>query len=95
MFVGSHGSNHYWLERIDADSQRKDIADSLNFLENVGANTKDWIMCYPYGSFNEITVDLIKSFGAIAGITTEVRKANLSKDNCLTLPRYDTNDFPQ
>jgi hypothetical protein len=37
----------------------------------------------------------LERYGASVGITTEVRKADLSKDNALTLPRFDTNDFPQ
>ena len=52
-------------------------------------------MCYPYGGYNTDTLSIIDKLGAAAGVTTEVQKANLSKDNPLLLPRFDTNDFPQ
>ena len=95
MYVGSHGAMHYWLNRISADKQKEDIIKSLEFLEDVGTSTKNWIMCYPYGAYNEITLSLLKEFNAAIGITTEIRRAELFHDNPLTLPRFDTNDFPQ
>jgi peptidoglycan/xylan/chitin deacetylase (PgdA/CDA1 family) len=95
MHVGSHGSRHYWLDRITKENQRIDIQDSLEFLEDVGASTKNWVMCYPYGAYNSDTLSLVNSLGAKVGITCEVRKANLDTDNQLILPRFDTNDFPQ
>jgi len=95
MYVGSHGSMHYWLDRISSQKQKVDISSSVEFLEEVGAPTSNWIMCYPYGAYNNTTLSLLKELGASIGITTEVRKANLGIDNPLTLPRLDTNDFPQ
>tara|TARA_Y100000766_G_C18912126_1_gene608895 strand:+ start:3901 stop:4827 length:927 start_codon:yes stop_codon:yes gene_type:complete len=95
MYVGSHGSMHYWLNRVSPEKQRHDIASSLNFLEEIGAPTSDWIMCYPYGGYNDDTLSIIKQYGAAIGLTTEIRRAELSKENPLTLPRLDTNDFPQ
>lgn len=95
MYVGSHGSMHYWLDSLDYEQQREDISTSLEFLEDCGASTSNWIMCYPYGAYNEKTLSLLTEFGASLGLTTEVRKASIGKDNPLTLPRFDTNDFPQ
>lgn len=95
MYVGSHGSRHYWLDRIKKENQRIDIQNSLEFLEDVGASTKNWVMCYPYGAYNSDTLSVINSLGAKIGITCEARKANLSTDNHLKLPRFDTNDFLQ
>ena len=94
MYVGSHGSMHYWLDRISSQKQKVDISSSMEFLEEVGAPTSNWIMCYPYGAYNDTTLSLLKEMGASIGITTDFRKANLEIDNPLTLPRFDTNDFP-
>ena len=94
MYVGSHGSMHYWLDQINSQKQKVDISSSLEFLEEVGAPTSNWIMSYPYGAYNNTTLSLLKDLGASIGITTEARKANLGIDNPLTLPRLDTNDFP-
>lgn len=93
MYVGSHGSEHKWLDKISDYEQNKDIALSLEFLEKVGASTSNWIMCYPYGAYNNATLKIIKKLGAIAGVTTNARKAIIGTDNPLTLPRFDTNDF--
>lgn len=95
MFIGSHGSRHCWLNKISDIHQKEDIVESLSFLEEVGAPTEDWIMCYPYGGYNSETLQLLKKFGALIGITTEARVANILKDDALTLPRMNTNDFPQ
>jgi peptidoglycan/xylan/chitin deacetylase (PgdA/CDA1 family) len=95
MYVGSHGSMHYWLDKIPPEEQERDIKQSLEFLDSVGASTNDWVMCYPYGAYNDDTIALLKRFEAALGITTEVRVANLTADNPFKLPRLDTNDFPQ
>ena len=95
MSIGSHGSNHCWLDQIGRNRQEKDIKQSLSFLEELGVPIKDWVMCYPYGAFNNDTLDIVSKMGAAVGVTTRVSKALLSKDNPLTLPRFDTNDFVQ
>ena len=95
MYVGSHGCMHYWLDRINEDKQRLEISKSIEFLEQVKAPTSKWIMCYPYGAYNKTTLSLLKEFDASIGITTESRIALIDQDSPFTLPRLDTNDFPQ
>ena len=95
MYVGSHGSMHHWLDKVSVEEQRQDVKDSLEFLDNVGAPTEGWVMCYPWGAYNTATLSLMREFNAAVGVTTEVRMANISNDNPLTLPRFNTNDFPQ
>lgn len=95
MYVGSHGSKHYWLDKILPDEQETEIQESLMFIEEIGSSTKDWVMCYPYGAYNNSTLTLLKKYKASAAITTEARIANLTNDNPFKLPRLDTNDFPQ
>ena len=51
-------------------------------------------MNYPYGNYNTVVIDYIKSLGACVGLTTEVRVAEIGKDNPFELPRLDCNDFP-
>lgn len=100
MYVGSHGAMHYWLNQISSEEQEKDIKRSLNFLENIGTSTKDWVMCYPYGAYNNATLSLLDKYSASIGLTDgsqEIgnRVANLETDNPFELTRLDTNDFPQ
>ena len=51
-------------------------------------------MNYPYGNYSQEVVRYIKTQGACVGLTTEVRAAQIGKDESLLLPRFDCNDFP-
>jgi peptidoglycan/xylan/chitin deacetylase (PgdA/CDA1 family) len=95
MYVGSHGYRHLWLDKESYESQSTEIDSSINFLENVGAITKNWIMCYPYGAYNENTLTILKKRNCAIGLTTKVGLAKISKEDSLELSRYDTNDYPQ
>jgi len=95
MHFGSHGASHVWLDSLKKGEQVIDILRSLEFLEEMGIPSKEWFMCYPYGAFNNETLDIVSEFGGVVGLTTEPRVAHLDSDHPLTLPRFDTNDFPQ
>ena len=60
MYVGSHGCRNIWLGKEKKSEQIKDIKLSLDFLNKVGASTKNWIMCYPYGSYNSDTLNILR-----------------------------------
>ena len=95
MYIGSHGFEHDWLEIFDRAHQEKQIDRSVQFLRDLGWKTDAWVMCYPYGSYNQTLLELLSKKGCVAGLTTRVDIANLSMDNLLTLPRLDTNDLPK
>ena len=95
MYVGSHGYKHVRLNKETVSSQRYEIDLSLKFLHEVGARNNDWIMCYPYGAYNQDTLDLLKDHNCAVGLTADGGKAAVTKKGALELPRYDTNDFPQ
>jgi len=94
MYVGSHGAGHYWFDRLDPASQTKEIDESLEFLRSLGAPTNDWVMCYPYGAYNDTLLPLLRERGCRIGLTTKVAVAQLDVDDPLALPRLDTNDLP-
>ena len=94
MYVGSQGYNHFWLNTLNYQDQKNEIEKSLNFLKGVGAPTENWIMCYPYGSFDDNTISILKEKNCSYAFTSAPRIANLDKDH-FKLPRKDTNDFPQ
>lgn len=94
MYVGSHGAGHYWLDRLDPASQANEIDASLDFLRALGAPTHDWVMCYPYGAYNDTLLPLLKDRSCAIGLTTEVAVARPGTDNPLAFPRLDTNDLP-
>lgn len=96
MYFGSHGASHYWLNRIPKEMQEVEIDRSLDFLRAIGSPIDDfWVMCYPYGGWNEGLLEVLRSRNCALGLTTEVATANLASHHKLILPRYDTNDFPR
>jgi peptidoglycan/xylan/chitin deacetylase (PgdA/CDA1 family) len=95
MYVGSHGYDHFWLNTLSTQQQEKEIDLSLTFLASLGADTRRWIMCYPYGAHNESLLSVLKSRNCVIGLTTDVGLAYLGEHNPLILPRLDTNDLPK
>ena len=93
MFIGLHGYDHYWLGNLSPEQMRQDISMALDVMDPF-IDRKRWVMNYPYGDYNPDVLEYIRSQGACLGLTTDVRIADLSKDNLLELPRLDCNDFP-
>lgn len=93
MFIGLHGFDHFWLGNLPEKEMKEDIDKSIESL-NEFIDPNAWVMNYPYGNYNQGVLEYIKSKGALVGLTTEVRVAEIGVDNMLTLPRFDCNDFP-
>jgi len=94
MEIGGHGYKHVWLETLSRTEQQEEIDRTINFLTKIsGEKPSDWIMCYPYGSYNNVTLELLNPVGCILGLSTRV---DLVSDfsNPLELARLDTNDLP-
>lgn len=93
MEIGGHGYAHEWLGNLDFESQREEITRTVAFLKcTFGRELHDWVMCYPYGNYNDHTIALLAERGCAMGLTTKVGKADLS--HLLELQRLDTNDLP-
>lgn len=93
MFIGCHGYDHYWLGNLSSEQMKQDISMALDIIDEF-IDRKRWVMNFPYGNYNLDVLDYIKSQGACVGLTTEIRVAEIGKDNALELPRLDCNDFP-
>lgn len=93
MFFGLHGYDHYWMNRLELGELKKDIKKGVESLNGL-IDEKKWVINYPYGSYSKQVIESLKDSGCILGFSTEVRTANLAKDNRYILPRFDTNDFP-
>ncbi len=94
MYFGNHGYGHYWLNRLDADGQRKEVDRGLAFMRDVGIPTDRWIMNYPHGGHDEGLLAYLRETNCSAALCTAVDVANLDRDAPLLLPRLNTNDFP-
>lgn len=94
MIIGSHGYDHLWLGSLTREDQLKELTQSVGFLKDLGVNMKTLSIGYPYGSYNNDTLDIARRFGFNLGFTTQVGIAFVNY-NRLTVPRLDTNDFPK
>jgi peptidoglycan/xylan/chitin deacetylase (PgdA/CDA1 family) len=95
MHIGSHSYDHIWLGSVNQEIQVGEIDNSLKFMKEIGIKTDNWTMCYPYGSYNETTIEILKEKNCKLALTTEVKIANLTEANRYVIPRLDTNDMPK
>lgn len=96
MHIGGHGYDHFWMEKINLVEQNKEVTITLNFLDSLGVNKDYYSYCYPYGSYNEETINILKSNGFKCSFTTEVKIVDPAiKVNKFAIPRLDTNDLPK
>jgi len=95
MTLGSHTYNHFWLNKLSISEQKIEIDRSLAFLRQIGVSDDGWIMCYPYGTYNDDTLKVLSESGCAVGVTTEVGDATTRYKSRFTMKRFDTNDFPQ
>lgn len=94
MNFGGHGVRHRWMGDLNEAGQREEIDGSLDLLERIiGRRPRGWTMCYPYGSYNARTLELLADADCRLGLTTRFAVATLA-DAPLQLPRLDTNDLP-
>ena len=92
--IGSHGYNHYWWGKLNEDEQEIEIKKSINYLKKIQVFDKNFSVCFPYGSYNLQTLNLLNKYKIKFALTTEVGKVNNKNiANVLELPRFDTNDF--
>lgn len=97
MHIGSHGYDHYWLGSLSKEKQEFEIKKSIEFIASVGGDIDNWSICYPYGNYNDDTINILKQNGCKLGLTTRVDLASLDEDgdDIFKLPRLDTNDLPK
>jgi len=95
MHFGGHGHNHYWLGHLNDKEQAMEISSTLSFLKECGVDTSsNWSFCYPYGDYNNSTLEILKSLNCTIGLTTAPGAACFNQYSALEISRYDTNDFP-
>ena len=93
MHFGSHGKSHFWFNSLDQEQQEYEIKESIKFLNSI--YKKDFLltMCYPYGSYNENTLSLMKKYNFKLALTTIPKVYNSLVDDIHKIPRLDTNDY--
>lgn len=95
MHIGSHGYNHYWWNNLNKSDLENEIDKSVSFLTELGVDMNNWTACYPYGSFDDQAVKMLREKGCKLALTTQVDLAQPKINNRFILPRLDTNDLPK
>ena len=81
MSIGSHTVNHMWLSRLDKKKQYKEITESFKWLEEKKLIRKEDIryFSYPYGDYNDTTIDILSNSVADYSFTCRVGKAEMTR----------------
>ena len=93
--VGLHGYNHSWYSSLSYKKQYEDINLALKFWKDNAIINDKWSICYPYGDFNRDTIKIVKSLNCNLGFTRVIPKNTGTYRSKLSIPRWDTNDFPK
>lgn len=93
MFIGLHGYDHYWLGNLNNSQLKVDVDKSLEIMDEF-IDKDNWVLNYPYGSYNEDVINYISTRGCTLGMTTRVAVADSEIDSKYEIPRFDCNDFP-
>ena len=92
MYFGGHGYNHLKMTDLNSYDLDIEINKTIKFLNKIKIDTKKWVMCYPYGSFNQKIIKKLGEKNCFLGLTTVPEKANVNNKNLLYIPRFDAND---
>jgi peptidoglycan/xylan/chitin deacetylase (PgdA/CDA1 family) len=92
MSFGSHSVTHPALSKLSSEEQDKEIRNSKITLEKE-LGVKISAFSYPYGDFNEATIDILKKEGFLCAVTTNAGLNKENDANLFTLDRLDTNDL--
>lgn len=89
--IGSHGVAHKRLPRLDNESIRKEVLNSKKELEeNLGIFIRSF--AYPYGRFNEFSIEQIKASGYNSAFSAYPENINRIKD-FYSIPRFSVDNF--
>ena len=94
MIFGSHGDHHIYWEFLNKEKQEKELLESISFYKELNFDIKDISVCYPYGSYNNTTLEILKNNNISFALSTLV--GNLTQNNIFNkyeIPRLDTNEF--
>ncbi len=94
MYIGGHGAKHYRLNLLSTEEQEQEVSATLAFLNSLGAQTEDWVMCYPYGASDAGVRAVVGRHGCALGLTIDEGTVDPTRDDPLNLPRLDTIELP-
>lgn len=84
---GPHSLNHPKLGQLENSEAEKEVIESAKIIEEK-LDKKCRIFCYPYGYYNQDTIEILKNNGFEAALTVKQGFASAESDgNLFELPR--------
>ncbi len=91
FFIGSHGINHYYLDRLEEGVLIGELIASKAYLEHI-INAPVDFFSYPFGAYNPIVMRAVKNAGYTAAFTTASGRIEVG-DNSFELKRIPVNGY--
>ena len=82
MHIGSHGVNHCCWKFLTKKKQEEEIKKSLMYFKRNKINVQNFSVCYPYGSFNNDTKNILVKYNVKFGYS------NVTLARILAEPHY-------
>ena len=98
MEIGSHSHSHSWLEDLSFDQQTTDLNESFRVLEAEVGVVDYKTMCYPYGSYNADTLNILSDLSVSTAVVDngyELAVVDSLNERHLELGRIDIMFFEQ
>ncbi len=94
MEIGSHGSQHNWLEDMTIQDQQSDVSQGIEFVDALYSKSekKMTTFSYPFGSYNSGTLEILKNERIDYAFTVKKNFYQSGVHAHLEVPRFDTND---
>jgi len=84
--IGAHTKNHVNLTKIDDQLKFEEITYVKEYIKSK-FNTKCESFAYPFGRFDEKTIEIVKKCGYNSAVTTKKAFFDREKDDFFTIPR--------
>ncbi len=91
FFIGSHGINHYFLDKLEEGALISELTASKAYLENMLKSSVDFFS-YPFGSYNANVMRAVKKAGYSGAFTTNKGRVGVG-DNSYELKRIPVNGY--
>jgi peptidoglycan/xylan/chitin deacetylase (PgdA/CDA1 family) len=72
MEIGSHGHSHEWLAEMTVERQHDELTKSFAHLDNAVKDGKVRSMCCPFGSYNDDTLNILRSLDVRIGVLNRI-----------------------
>lgn len=89
--LGAHTVTHPFLPNFSYDYQKKEIQNSVNFLEDLTGDKVEYL-AYPHGGYNRLTLDILSQLNIKLAFTTDAW-CFTHKMHAYTVPRFQVKNW--